>query len=233
MTQIAEIRALLELDNTLASLRDSLEDAEWRSKNSPELERARAHFDAAASKVADIRKNQRRVDGEIAGLTAKITPEEKRLYDGSVRNPKELTNIQHELDLLKEHRSTLEDELLEILAALETAEAEEATAKEAFEAAAAKRSAETGDLDAEVQRLTGAIATAQASRKAQAPKVAAINMKTYTDARRRHGSGAVARVAGGNCSGCRVSIPESVRRRAFTADQIAVCPNCDRILYVG
>jgi len=44
---------------------------------------------------------------------------------------------------------------------------------------------------------------------------------------------AVAHIQGGMCAGCRVSIPEAIRRRAFAPDQLAQCPNCERILDVG
>jgi predicted nucleic acid-binding Zn-ribbon protein len=233
LSQIAEIRTLLEIDTALETLRASLEDAEWRTANSPDLDSARQRFSETDAALAESRKNQRRVDGEIAGLTARITPEETRLYDGSVKNPKELTNIQHELDLLKDQRSKLEDQLLEILAGIEVAESENDLAKNALVNAETDRAAETKTLKSEAKRLATAIATADANRAEQLPKVETRNMKSYNDARRRHGSGAVARVAGGNCGGCRVGIPESIRKRAFTADLIAQCPNCDRILYVG
>lgn len=233
MSQINEVRTLLEIDDALSSLRASLEDVEWRNENSPDLDQARARFADADAALAELRKNQRRVDGEIAGLTAKITPEETRLYDGSVKNPKELTNIQHELDSLKDHRSKFEDELLEILSGLEAAETAEAQARHELVNAETNRAAETKKLKSETKRLTQEIAASEASRAVQLPKVEVRSLKAYNDARRRHGSGAVARVAGSNCGGCRVTIPESVRKRAFTADLIAQCPNCDRILYVG
>jgi predicted nucleic acid-binding Zn-ribbon protein len=44
---------------------------------------------------------------------------------------------------------------------------------------------------------------------------------------------AVARIQGGACGGCRVSLPDAVRKLAFSAEQIPQCPNCERILYFG
>lgn len=233
LSQVSEIRTLLEIDNAAASLRASLEDVEWRIANSPELDRVRSQADEAAVALAEAKKHQRRLDGEVAGLTAKIEPEEKRLYDGSVKNPKELTAIQHELDLLKDHRSKLEDELLEVLATVEEATAANKAGKAALAKVEAGRATEVTELTAEAKELASTIAATDSNRLVQLAKVEPRNLKAYNDARRRHGSSAVARVAGGNCGGCRVGIPESVRKRAFTADLIAQCPNCDRILYVG
>ena len=113
MTQVTDIRTLQEIDDEAATLRAALEDVERRLRGSEELNEARRTSAAVDSELADVRRAQRRIEGEVEGLTARIEPEEKRLYDGSVRNPKELQNIQHELDALKHQRTKLEDQLLE------------------------------------------------------------------------------------------------------------------------
>ena len=228
-----EIRTLQEFDDAASSARAALEEVERRLRGSEELEGARSRFATADGELNDARREQRRLDGEIAGLTAKIEPEEKRLYDGSVKNPKELTNIQHELEGLKAHRSGFEDQLLEVLARLEAAEGEHKEAQKNLVRQEARWEADRGTLTEEVKRLNGAIAQADAKRTAQAAKIPSRHLAIYEDVRRRRSGVAVARVAGGNCSGCRVQIPEAVRRRAFGNDMLAQCPNCERILYVG
>lgn len=233
MSQVTEVRTLQEIDDEAANFRAALEEVERRLTGSEELDDARARFAAADSELAEIRKDQRRIDGEVEGLTARIAPEEKRLYDGSVRSPKELTNIQHEVDLLKQHRSKLEDELLEVMTRLEAAETEHKESQKSLTRAEARREAERADLTAESRRLSAAIAGAAAKREAQKPKIEPRNLAVYEDVRRRRDGVAVSRVTGGNCGGCRVGIPEAVRKRAFTADVLAQCPNCERILYVG
>ena len=55
----------------------------------------------------------------------------------------------------------------------------------------------------------------------------------YEDVRRRKGGMAVARVIGGTCQGCRITVPEAIRKRAFGTEILAQCPNCDRILSLG
>jgi len=232
VAQVTDIRTLQEIDDEAATLRAALEDAERRLQGSEELAQARAAFAETDAELAEARKLQRRIDGEVQGLSARITPEEKRLYDGSVRNPKELGNIQHELELLKSQRSKLEDELLEVMARLETAEAANAAAQKALVRQEARWEAEKASLQEETKRLSGLIASVDAKRLAQQAKIPARNLAVYEDVRRRRGI-AVARVAGGNCGGCRVAIPEAVRKRAFDADSVAQCPNCERILYVG
>ena len=233
MTQVTDLRTLQEIDDEVSRLSGTLEDVQRRLQGSEELAGARESFAAADVELNDARKEQRRIDGQVQGLTAKIDPEEKRLYDGSVRNPKELSSIQHELELLKQQRSKAEDELLEVMARLEAAETAHADAQKTLVRAEARWEAERTSLTDESARLSGNLASAESKRMAQQGKISARNLAIYEDVRRRRGGVAVARVAGGNCGGCRVSIPEAVRRRAFAPDQLAQCPNCERILYVG
>lgn len=233
LTQITDVRTLQEIDDEVASLRASLDDTERRLRGDEDLAAAREAFATADAEVAALRREQRRLEGEVADLTARIGPEEKRLYGGSVRNPKELANIQHELELLTAQRAKLEDQLLDLLSTLETADARRKQAVRALAAHESRWESEQAQLRSEASRLAAALADSEARRATQQARLNPTTLRTYEEVRRRRGAVAVARVVGGACGGCRVAIPETVRRRAFTADQIAQCPNCERILYVG
>lgn len=233
MPQVTDIRTLQEIDDEAAALRAALDDVERRLRGSEELDEARRNAVTLDADLADVRRAQRRIEGDVEGLTARIEPEEKRLYDGSVRNPKELQNIQHELSNLKEQRAKLEDQLLEVMTTLDRVEREQGQASRKLAQAEARWERDQGDLKHEALRLKDLITRADARREAQKLKINPRNLLVYEDVRRRRGGVAVSRVTGGNCGGCRVGIPEAIRKRAFGADQLAQCPNCERILYVG
>jgi predicted nucleic acid-binding Zn-ribbon protein len=233
MSQLTEIRTLQDIDDEVSNLSGTLEEVQRRLLGSDDVNAARAAYSAADAELSEVRKLQRRIDGEIEGLTARITPEETRLYDGSVRNPKELASIQHEVELLKAQRSKLEDELLEVLARLETAEKANSTTQQALINAEGRWEGERDRFTKEAAALSARLTSAQAKRMAQQSKIPGQTLSVYEDVRRRRGGVAVSRVAGGNCGGCRVSIPEAVRKRAFAPDKLAQCPNCERILFVG
>lgn len=233
LSQVTDIRTLQEFDDEAATVRAALDDVERRLRSSEELEQAQAAFEALDAELNDVRRSQRKLDGDISVLNSRIQPEEKRLYDGSVRNPKELGNIQHELELLKEQRGKLEDQLLEVMTRLESVEAAHADARRELARVEAKREAEIGELQLEAKRLGDALTRADARREAQKLKISPHALHLYDDIRRRRGGMAVAHIQGSMCAGCRVSIPEAIRRRAFQPDQLAQCPNCERILYVG
>lgn len=233
MSQVTSLRTLQELDDEVARLRAALDDVERRLQGSETLDRARAAFESIDAGLNAARREQRRLDGEIGVLNARIQPEEKRLYDGSVRNPKELGNIQLELELLKDQRSKLEDQLFEVLSRIESLETDHAAATSDLSRAQAAWEAEKRSLQEQAATLSAALTRAEARREAQKLTVPAVALHLYEDVRRRKGGVAVAHIQGAMCTGCRVTIPEAIRRRAFQPDQLAQCPNCERILYVG
>jgi uncharacterized protein len=228
-----ELITLQTLDDEAAALRAALADVERQLRGDDELATARRELMTASQAREESQRNQRRVEMEIATLTAKIVPEEKRLYDGSVRNPKELGAIQHELELLKPARAKYEDELLETMTRGEVEDRERTRAQRAVEQLEARWLKRQQELKHEVNRLTDGIARADVKRDAQKAKVPPRSIVVYEDVRRRKGGMAVARVIGGTCQGCRVTVPEAIRKRAFGSEILAQCPNCDRILSLG
>jgi uncharacterized protein len=58
-------------------------------------------------------------------------------------------------------------------------------------------------------------------------------LQQYEEIRRRKAGTAVARLAGSSCGGCRVSLPDAVRKQVLLRDAITQCPNCEKILAPG
>ena len=69
--------------------------------------------------LEELNKQQHSVEWEIDDLTSKLTTVEKELYSGKTLNPKELTNLQHEIDGQKARRNQLEDKALGIMDQIE------------------------------------------------------------------------------------------------------------------
>ncbi len=233
MSQVVEIVQLQSIDDEAAAFRAALADVERRLRGNEQLDEARREFAAADSVLQLAQKDQRRVEGQIEDVTSRIDPAEKRLYSGSVKNPKELGSIEHEVESLKQRRSGLEDELLEILSRVESAEHERTRTAKAVLQWEALWEREQQELKHELKRLGDAVSRADQKREIQKAKVSPRSLSIYEEVRRRRGGMAVAKITGGACGGCRVAMPESLRRRAFATETLAQCPNCERILYIG
>ncbi len=233
MSLVLDLLSLQALDDEAATAQLTLAEIERRLGADEALNASRRDFAAAEEHLAAAQKDQRRLDADIQGLSAKITPEETRLYSGSVTSPKELRNIQHEIDLLKQHRSQREDELLEVLSRVETAEQERSSTLRTVETHEMRRSQDVQALRQESARLNESLTRVQARRLNAQAAIDVRTLAVYDELRLRKGGRVVVRVSGQSCSGCRVQLPDTVRRRAMSTTQLAQCPNCERILAVA
>ena len=230
MPQVADLASLQEYDDILAGLNGELEEARADLEDDEALQAAQAAATEADERCASLEREQRRLEGEIDGLVAKVDREEKRLYDGSVRLPKELEGIQQEVASLRSHLSDVEDTELALLDKLEEAEAARESARNALarEEAASKEKHER--LDVAIAGLEGRIEGTTGERDTCRERLTATLVAQYEDLRRRKGGVAVTHLRAGACTGCRVSVPPSARKRALDPEAPAPCPNCERIL---
>ena len=83
------------------------------------------------SEVDAALPRQQDFDSVIAGFTARVDAAEARLYSGVVVNPRELQDLQADVNMIKRQRGHEEDALLEVMVELDTARGKrDASAKE-------------------------------------------------------------------------------------------------------
>jgi hypothetical protein len=233
MSQVLDILTLQEIDDESAGLRSALASVEQRLQSNQALNDARRFLEHAESEVAQVERRQRKLNGDIDGLTARIEPEERRLYDGSVKVPKELSSIQHEVEILRRQRSALEDQALEAMSHLEALQEKRGRAGSRVADLERQWAAERLQLELQAAELREKLASIDERRAGQQARVPTRALTLYEDLRRRKGGMAVARIRGGACSGCRVTLPAGLRHKAMAPDTLVQCPNCERILSVG
>ena len=124
MTPTNDLWLLQETDTALESRRGSLADAESRLGETEDLAALRERVAELRAAARTAEAEQKDIELEADALRTKIAAEEAKLYSGSIKNPKELKDLQSEIDQLKRHLSSVEDRDLEALATMDRAEAE-------------------------------------------------------------------------------------------------------------
>ena len=107
--RIADLWALQEIDSALDSRRGSLDDARASLEPPEEIEITRALSDETAQALGAARSVQKDLEVEADDLRAKIGAVDAKLYGGTVRNPKELSDLQADVESLKRHLGEIED----------------------------------------------------------------------------------------------------------------------------
>ncbi|MBM4418593.1 MAG: hypothetical protein FJ033_09825 [Chloroflexi bacterium] len=198
----------------------------------PELTRARESHATRSTALVDAERAQRGLEWEVADRTARIRTLDERLYSGTIRNPKELTGMQTEIDHLRQSLTDIEEKTL---IAIDAAEA----ARQAANASAASLQRETSawEEDQAAQRRTldearRFVASERARREAITAQIPPPLLARYADLRKqKQGIGIVA-VDRGTCTGCRTSLPTATTQAARTGN-IVTCSSCGRIVYGG
>jgi uncharacterized protein len=171
-------------------------------------------------------------DLEAQSLAEKLRSEGERLYSGRVTNPKELGDIQHEIEYLKRRQANLENQQIEAMIALEEATTNLAIANEEFVVTEAAWKGENIDLHQEYETLKKELAQLFAQRKQVLQALSEKDRNEYSSLQRLRKGLAVVLVQEGRCTTCNVSIPKRDLERAVQMDDIMHCSGCDRILYV-
>ncbi len=231
MSRLTDLVRLQEVDMALDTRRVALADAESRIGESEDLLALRVRVDELRTTLHGASGTQKDVELEADALKAKITPVEEKLYSGAIKNPRELSDLQADVDQLKQQLSTVEDRDLTALAALEAAQSEFTTAETELAAKEKAWQTKQRELRRQVGTLSAEIAADDAVRAEQAVDIDKALLAQYDHIRRAHQGRGVAKLDRNLCLGCRISLPVSTVNKTRAGNSIVQCPNCERILY--
>lgn len=227
---------LLELQDVDTAI-DRLEQRKKQLEEGEELRAARAEMEAAEGALGEIRlaldavgREQSRLEHEIDSFTAKAGAEQKRLYDGSIVNAKELEALQHEVANLKERRSRAEDELLEDMVRREELDARAVDAEKEVAEARAKVDAIGGDSVRELEQIEAELDARHAAREALASELDEEFLELYEDLRRQKKGVGAAAIVDGVCQACHEKLSAMELDRLKRTDGVKRCEYCRRIV---
>ena len=194
------------------------------------LVKARTGLESAQKQLAEFAHRQHSAEWEIDDLVSKISAAEEQLYSGRIKNPKELSSLQHEVELLKARRDQLENSALEIMSQVELAEANVAEMSHELEKLEAEWQQQQQKLSVDIEALRNKLSELEQKRRLMSAEIEPRAIEVYERLRKSKGQ-AVARVEQGICRGCRISLPFSDLQQA-KGGSLVPCSSCGRILYL-
>jgi predicted nucleic acid-binding Zn-ribbon protein len=233
MTNAAELYALQEIDLAIGGRTVRLVTIEQQLEEPEELIAARQQTAEKQEGLEQPKEEQKGLERRVGEVRGKATQIEARLYGGSIRNPKELQDLQADLNALQSQVRRREDELLTLMMQVEEAEAELRAAGTALATAEDDWQGTQTALLAEKSRLEGEVTELEDRRRRQAGHYRPGELTLYDLLRERKEGRAVAKVEQGMCGGCHITLPMSLLQKTRTGLGTAQCPRCERILYVS
>lgn len=229
MSQVDLLYRLQQIDDEIRDGKARLSHVIRSQRETAELIAAQQRAAAAASQLHDLRSNQTDLNLELRSLNTKAQRSEQRLYSGTVKNPKELEDLQAELDSLSRRRSVLEDELLEVMIMVEDAQEEDAAAQALLQETEALWKEDQANLQQEQSDLIARVNELTAQRNKHLQLISSASLQAYENAQRRAGTTAVVLLSNNRCRGCLVTVPANLVK-AVDEGKLVQCDSCSRIL---
>ena len=190
------------------------------------------HAEAQAS-LDSVAREQTKLETEINQIDEKVTHEQGRLYSGELSNPKELSNIQAELDALRRRKAHLEDQELEVMERGEGVEKEHGDLFAALSDLDAKIADATARRDTASIEIQNELKRFTEERAQIVPTLHPDVVALYEDIRERRGGVAVGLLENGTCRACGLPLSpmqrDEIRRGT---EPIVRCENCRRLLVI-
>jgi uncharacterized protein len=230
---------LLELQRIDSDI-DRLESRREQLEAGEEVSAARGRTEEAESALGELRlaldesqRIQSRLEHEIDTMNQKAAAEEKRLYDGSVANAKELEAIQHEIRSIRDRRSRTEDELLEVMERREELDGRTGLLERDVTVLRDRLEEIGGESAHELDRIASDLDRQLAAREALTPEIDEELLELYADLRRQKKGVAVASLVDGVCQACHEQLSALELARLKKTDGVKRCEHCRRILVVS
>jgi uncharacterized protein len=221
---------LQAIDRVIDQLNKRLGEIQTALNESKKMKAARQAVAATEQLAAQNRSTHAELEAENVTLAAKLDENEKRLYSGEVKVPKELIDLQNDVAMLKKQKAALDDKVLATLTKVDEADAALKDRRAELETIEAEWQASQTDLIAEQTQLNSEVSQHLQEQGKFRAVLEAADVALYDQLRRRKAGLAVVELEDGACNGCGVEPTADVIRLLNRGEQIARCSNCERIL---
>lgn len=186
----------------------------------------------AETEDSDLGREQTKVDIDVEQVRARMARDQQRLDSGQVGSPKELENLQSEIESLHRRQTELEDAELDVMeqrelvqATLKALQGELSTVETGLTDAAGRRDATLAEIAAEAEKTA-------AQRAEVATTLPGELLTLYTKLRESSGGVGAAALRRGRCEGCHLQLNTTDLNRLRDADpeEVVRCEECRRIL---
>ncbi|MBN1368799.1 MAG: hypothetical protein JW954_01005 [Dehalococcoidaceae bacterium] len=229
MSITLKLLGLQELEIEIASLEKALAEGRSRLGESRQLLEARQTKSTLEESHRQATSRLKTLEWQSEDLKNKLKHINDQLYSGRITNPKELTNLQHEAEVLSANMADIDEQALREMENTETLWNEFNLAVESLAGIEETWKLDQQQLMQDIQAASEKLARLRQKRDEAAAEIDAQVIQVYERIKTQR-SLAVARVVNGTCEGCHISLSSAQLQHARSAS-MEKCANCGRILF--
>jgi len=234
-----DLRALFVLDKQVRGLRSRLDATLRREKlMGGKLEQLQQQHHELTDHLRHVQARTADLEGQSESLDERITKQRDQM--NTVKTNKEYSALLVEVNTLKLEKGKLEEQTLEEMGKIDELKEEVAAIEEKIEEQKKLVEGAGSDVQAARDAVGDKLDEVQAERDRAAEAIPESALKTFEKLADDYDGEAMAAIVEQDrkrmeytCDGCFTILPfECVNAAITRADDVVLCPNCDRILYM-
>lgn len=229
--QLRTLWKLHLIDAAIVDIRHKAASMDPGRKIQAEIDKLTAVYEELLAKSKALSSELTDLELQQKGIEAKLKKIDTDLYGGKVVNPREVEDLQHQIDVLKKQRTKNDERILELWELVPPA----AKAAEDAHAPIDVKKKELAEHQKKVLEMKKALETEfkelNAKRPTAAQAVSPGLLARYDAIRQKHGGIGMTTVdRRGNCTMCGTLLPKKTVESALE-DKVVTCEECHRIVY--
>jgi uncharacterized protein len=190
---------------------------------------AKAGLDAATAELDALQKFRRQKERDLDEAGRELKKRQGRLFE--IKTNQEYTATLKEVEGLKQKISTLEEEILVALEAIDGAVTIRVQEEERVRVTQAEFLKNKQEREGELHTLQARLAKVRKTRESLSESVETSLLQFYLRLLKSRGGLAVANTTRRSCEGCHVTLPPQLYNEIRRNEAIRTCEGCGRILY--
>ena len=232
MSNSQQLYQLQQAELEFRKHRSEIASIEAQINNEDALNTAKSNIQTAESKLNSLTATQRDLELSATGLDDQVKEMDNKLYSGKTTNPKELLGFTADSKMLRKNREVIEDSLLQSMIEVDEALEIVNVSQIDLQDIQNHRVSDLEHLTQEKDRLLRELTNLEKLQQQLQKEVDPNSLSLYQLLKRTKGT-SVARVEGGICRGCGLSVPSHELQKARSRPDLTRCSSCGRILYIS
>jgi predicted nucleic acid-binding Zn-ribbon protein len=231
MSRPQNLYRLQKIDSQIDQLQARLKEIDVLLSDDANLRKANSLASKAAKDLDTAHKEQAQAETKVKDQRIKIEQTEATLYSGTIQNPKELQDIQNEVEALKRFLEVLEERQLVTMIASDEAAEKNQEAQTILQKYLDQAEEQGEELTLERTELQKETANLFQQRQVAEKAITSDDLVIYQRLRKQRAGIAVAKVKDRTCGACGSTLTASLHQAARSPSQVTFCDSCGRILY--
>ena len=233
MSQSLHLFSLQKNDLQIDRINSRLSEIDKILKSDKRVSAAQDKLDAILERLKIAKRELSLVEDEVKSNKIKQETNESSLYGGRIHNPKELQDLQKDIEIRKKNLQHLEEKQLEAMILLEDTEKEKVAGESGLKQAQMDLVQQQAAFLGEKEILFKNKMNLESEKSAISASISPENLVIYQRLRQQKKGIAVSNVEDDACASCGSDLRPEEIQIAKAPNQLYFCLSCGRILFIG